>query len=162
MGWFRKPTHIERDIVSAPTEPKALDPSQIYTLLDNRARDYRTILLGFMAGIIALTIATLNAAAPCLDSKYEHFYDCPTWKVPSFYLSLVIGLALVAIFKIGREVATVKNRAEYVRQKFIINADDVPVIDGLLPRNTKIYDYNEVERQKRIKAQREKNGEDIA
>ena len=157
MGLFGPPKHIDRVIDDKPTEEKSLDVSQIYTLLDNRARDYRTILLGLLAGMIALTIAAGNASVPCMDPKFVRFSDCPSWRVPTLYLSIGIALALLAIFKIGREVRMVKKRAEYVRRKFIYNADDVPNIDGLLPRTTKVYDYDEVERKKRRKDQEENN-----
>lgn len=159
MGLFGPPKHIDVILESVETAAKPLDSSQIYTLLDNRARDYRTILLGLMAAIIALTIAAANASVPCMDPKYSEIWKCPSWRVPALYLGILIFLAAIAIFKVGREVRMVKRRAEYVRLKFITNFDDVPSIDGLLPSSTKTYDYDEKERLNRRRIQVENNNE---
>lgn len=142
---------IDADGLGKPTTSKELDPSQIYTLLDNRARDFRAILLGLLAGCIALTVASANAAVPCMDAKYDHFTDCNSYWVPLLYLAILCVLAITAIFVVGPEVGRVRKRGEYIRKKYILNRDDVPIIDGLLPRSTQLEDYNEDERRRRIK-----------
>lgn len=131
--------NIETQVPSEKTLSKALEPHQIYTLLDARARDYRTILLGIMAGCIALFIAMMNSAAPCLDgTKVEKFKNCVTVGVPFTFLAMIAIIAFIALVWVLPEIWLTKRRAEFVRLSYIPNAKDVPTVDGFLPNYTEI------------------------
>ena len=132
-------TNMNPEKPAEPTIAKALEPHQIYTLLDARARDYRTILLGMMAGCIALFIAMMNSAAPCLDgSKVEKFKDCVTVGVPFTFLIVIVVIASAAVIWVLPEIWLTKRRAEFVRLTYIPNAKDVPTVDGFLPNYTQV------------------------
>lgn len=109
-----------------PTKPKALEPTQIYTLLDARARDWRQIMIAGLAAIVASVIAAINSLHPgmtLLDS------------IKSVGLfAIAIAIACLIFFKIRPEVRETITRAEFIRANYIPNWDKVPPVDGFLPR----------------------------
>lgn len=107
------------------TDREKFTPSQIYTLYDARARDYRTILLGIVAACLTLLVAGVNSLGS----------DKPWWVQLSFFVILAI-VGSVGYFKVAPEIAEVRRRAEHIRMNYCRNRDMVPVIDSNLVGNT--------------------------
>ena len=116
-------------LVSIPLSPEPLTVSAIYTLLDGRARDYRTILLSLLAAIVALVVASVNSIATCKPQTLDAIRKCETIWVPQFYAIIILALAGVAIW-IWTQVNTVKKYAEDLRIHYITNSKSVPPVDS--------------------------------
>ncbi len=109
-----------------PTKPKALEPTQISTLLDARARDWRQIMIAGLAAIVASVIAAINSIYVSMTG-----WD---WAKTGGIFAIAISISSLIFFKIRPEVLETITRAEFIRANYILNWDKVPPIDGFLPR----------------------------
>jgi hypothetical protein len=122
-------TEDAKKLISVPLAPEALTISAIYTLLDARARDYRTILLSLVAAIVALLVASVNSIATCKPQTLDAIGKCETIWVPKLYAIIILALVLVAVW-IWTQVNTVKKYAENLRINYITNGKSVPAVDS--------------------------------
>jgi hypothetical protein len=99
-----------------PEPNELMSWSQIYVLLDARARDQRTIMLAFFAAVIALLIGGLNAS------------EAGRGGTATFCFCLAFILGLLA-FQRGRQVRRTILLSNRVRLK-LQNHRDVPPIDA--------------------------------
>jgi len=104
-------------------EYKAHEPKDIYTLLDTKARDWRTILIALLAAELALLVQLVNC-----------FYDDK--KIGGglyFFLMVVIGCIIAKM--IVPEINETIRQARWVRSNYIENRNAVPMVDEpLLPK----------------------------
>jgi len=96
--------------------------AQIYTALDARARDLRTMMLGFFAGALASSAAFVHALPGEDGGRIETLKLC-------YFGGITLMLCLAGLLCALQTRRTVK-RAEYVRKKFKNHAD-VPIVDRL-------------------------------
>lgn len=101
-------------------EYKRLEPKDIYSLYDARARDYRTILIAILGAEIAL-----------LSQFVISLYEKRMAAVVT-YAVLMIVLWCIARFVIAPEVNEVVNQSRELRVRYIKNRNAVPQIDSLL------------------------------
>lgn len=118
---------VKFDVMTVkPMKPEKLTPSQIYSLLDSRARDWRQIMIASLAAVVACSVSAINS----LHSNMGGW----DWAKTAGLLSIAVMIGLVVYLFIRPEVRETITRAELIRANYIPNWDKVPPIDGFLPR----------------------------
>ena len=109
---------------------EALTAFQIYSLYDARARDYRTIALGLIAAMVALTIAAGNAVVPCFAKQGDWLWsECPNRNLSLYYLLIAAVFGIIALAWPARQVKIVRRKSAHIWDQHITNKYLVPPID---------------------------------
>ena len=108
----------KRNAVVVPKD-EVLSLKDRYALFDKRASDSRAILLGIVAGMVAITIQLVNS-----------LYEDRSLAV-ILYFGLMIALAWAAVRKIAPEVEFAAKEADKIRRQFT-NRHDIPLVDELI------------------------------